>query len=950
MNNILFYVMGLIPFLLTIGLYFLKRTKFFSRIPMWAQYTIIGVLFGGSGVIATEFGVDMGGAILNFRDASVIIASLGFGWPCGLIAGGIAGVERFISTYWNQSFYTQWACSISTLLSGVVSSMLMKYVFKNKPRWYHGLGFGLALETFHILMIFLTNISDSIRAFSYVEKIGNFMIIGVGLITMFSILFMNIADFFLNKEKKVKTKKMHIYHLVELSLLVGMVVAYTASSLLTYQIQSEKSKQQLKESFVGGIADIESFIKESSDLSILDITRSVKAELENEETLNNGLLTYLAAKYDVAEISYINKDGFIECSSVIDYVYPENFDMHSGEQSKEFLILLEGEVTEYVQEFTPITKDSTIYMKYAGVTLSQGGFVQVGYDFERYYHMMTNIVSVAAHHRTVGNNGFFMISDVNNVIISSNHYEGSVATNIGFEKGFYDYSDGNIHEVVLSIEGEESIYVFESKIADGYYIIPLMSKAESELNQNMSIYITTYFEFLIFAIIFLIIYILIDKLLIKNLVIVNDKLAKIAAGDIDERLEIKGSLEFESLAQSINTTVDTLNGLINEEKGRIDKELLLAKQIQESSLPPKSSFLFRHEFDINATMVTAKEVGGDFYDYFFVDDTHLAILIADVSGKGIPAALFMMRAKSTIKSLSEAKISLEEVFLRANKNLCKNNDNEMFVTSFMAIIDLNTGLVEYVNAGHNPPILRINDRYIFLDTKPNLILGSFAKSKYEKHTLQIHPGDKFFLYTDGVTEAEKDGGEQYTAQRLIKLLSTKKENNDKVIIQNVLDDIARFVQNHPQTDDITMLSFTYQGHVDHHTFLYKAEIMQAEKMFEDINTVMKQHQVPASTIDQIDVCAEEIFSNICIHGQVMDEDVRLILEITEKQISLTFFDKGKKFDPFKRVDPDIHLSAKERPIGGLGLFMVKKIMDNVKYSYQEKHNILVMTKYYKKGE
>jgi sigma-B regulation protein RsbU (phosphoserine phosphatase) len=268
----------------------------------------------------------------------------------------------------------------------------------------------------------------------------------------------------------------------------------------------------------------------------------------------------------------------------------------------------------------------------------------------------------------------------------------------------------------------------------------------------------------------------------------------------------------------------------------------------------------------------------------------------------------------------------------------------------MAIIDLNTGLVEYVNAGHNPPILRINDRYLFLDTKPNLILGSFAKSKYEKHTLQIHPGDKFFLYTDGVTEAEKDGGEQYSAQRLIKLLSTKKENNDKVIIQNVLDDIARFVQNHPQTDDITMLSFTYQGHVDRHTFLYKAEIMQAEKMFEDINEVMKKHQVPAATIDQVDVCAEEIFSNICIHGQVMDEDVRLILEITEKQISLTFFDKGKKFDPFKRVDPDIHLSAKERPIGGLGLFMVKKIMDNVKYSYQEKHNILVMTKYYKKGE
>ena len=209
-------------------------------------------------------------------------------------------------------------------------------------------------------------------------------------------------------------------------------------------------------------------------------------------------------------------------------------------------------------------------------------------------------------------------------------------------------------------------------------------------------------------------------------------------------------------------------------------------------------------------MHTAKEVGGDFYDFYFVDKNTLAFLIADVSGKGIPAAMFMMTAKTLLKSYAESGMGVAEVLTQANNKLCESNDAGMFVTVWMGYLNTKTGEVTYANAGHNPPFIRHADGSVdVVKSRPGLVLAGMEGIRYRTNAVQLKPGDLLYLYTDGVTEATDAENNLFGEARLQAVLQQKMSGDIQTVCTQVKEDVDRFVGEAPQFDDITMLALTY---------------------------------------------------------------------------------------------------------------------------------------------
>ena len=275
--------------------------------------------------------------------------------------------------------------------------------------------------------------------------------------------------------------------------------------------------------------------------------------------------------------------------------------------------------------------------------------------------------------------------------------------------------------------------------------------------------------------------------------------------------------EVELLADSFRKMEEDMISYIREfmkataEKERIGAELNVATQIQADMLPRIfPAFPERQEFEVYATMNPAKEVGGDFYDFFLVDDDHLAVVIADVSGKGVPAALFMVIAKTLIKNHAQNRETPGEVFTQTNAQLCEGNDAGLFVTAWMGVLEISTGKFVYVNAGHNPPLLkRAGGQYEWLKSRPGFVLAGMEGIRYRENTLELMPGDTLYLYTDGVTEATSSAQELYGEERLQAALNEASELPVSQLLPRIKNCIDTFVGDAEQFDDITMLGLHY---------------------------------------------------------------------------------------------------------------------------------------------
>lgn len=264
---------------------------------------------------------------------------------------------------------------------------------------------------------------------------------------------------------------------------------------------------------------------------------------------------------------------------------------------------------------------------------------------------------------------------------------------------------------------------------------------------------------------------------------------------------------FKKMALDIDAYINNLTAVMSENE-RIATELNVARQIQADMLPKFfPAFPWRDEFEVYATMQPAKEIGGDFYDFFLVDDDHLCVVIGDVSGKGIPAALFMVIAKNLINNRAANGEEPEKVFKNVNNQLCEGNENAMFVTAWLGVFEISTGKVIFVNAGHNPPlIMRRNGAGEYLNMQKSLMLAGMGGTNYKQAEFQLCRGDTLFLYTDGVTEANNVKGELYGSKRLLDALGNMSNLSPQNILGGLKSDIEEFTEGEPQFDDIAMLA------------------------------------------------------------------------------------------------------------------------------------------------
>lgn len=828
MANILrLTITAALPVLASVLLYIAETgSRRMRELPGWQRQLLAGLVFGGIAVIGTEFGTDIGGAVINARDAAPLCAGLLFGGPAGILAGLVGGVERWFSVYWGVGSYTRLACTLATILAGFFGAALRKYLLEDqRPSWFYGLFAGVVMEVLHMLLIFLTNMSDIARVFAFVEGCTLPMICLNSLaVTLAVVLVERLERLGRQKEQEQGQREQEqqrqrqqrqgqrrISQTFQRWLALVMAAAFLVTTLFNWVLQTRLARENAQRLLSLNLEDVRQEIRDQSDRNLLGGAYLVQEDLnrtlpQTREEDVDRLLGELCQAYNLSEVSIVDSHGIITHSTYPGFV---GYNMGDGDQSREFLVLLDGSRTEYAQAFGPVSSDHSVFRKYAGVVLDQGGFVQVGYDGEMFQSCIDSLMPAITRNRHVGEDGSMIVADrAGRIICGPRGSGGEAAGDAGLWSG-----EPPVRGEYFTARVYGTISYCTCDVSEGYFILAVLPWAEVYTLRNVSEYLTVFMETVVFAVLFVVVYFLIQKLIVENIRKINQALDQISGGNLEVTVDVNANEEFAALSGDINATVATLKRYIAEAAARIDQELEYAREIQLSVMPRVyPPFPNRKEFDIYATMCAAKEVGGDFYDFYLLGENRLAFLIADVSGKGIPAAMFMMTARTLIKSLAESGLEPDEVFTRANEQLCADNDTGMFVTAWMGILDLTSGHVSFVNGGHNPPvILRSGGEASFLRTRPGFVLAGMEGVEYRKETLKLAPGDKIYLYTDGVTEAMDSSQTLYGEKRLLALLETKSRLEVQQLCQAVLEDIDRFVGTASQFDDITMLALEWRG-------------------------------------------------------------------------------------------------------------------------------------------
>ncbi|NLV99215.1 MAG: SpoIIE family protein phosphatase [Clostridiaceae bacterium] len=605
-------------------------------------------------------------------------------------------------------------------------------------------------------------------------------------------------------------------------LMVFMIIGFFATFAISFYVQTVQAEENghsliqlriedVKQQLDINIQNLED-IRTESDLNALAKVRALAkmVELNPDIIFFDEILEDIKVMLEVDEMHISDAEGILIGGTEAAFL---GYDMASDPQSAAFMPALTDKDFELVQDPMPKGINKEIF-QYAGVArIDLPGIIQVGYRPEKLALSMevADIKNLAAGFR-VGKSGILMIADEDGTIVSigDTQYLDKSLEEYGFAQG--DFDDPEARSLLATVNGQKSLFAYEDY--EGYRIIGLLPADEMYLNRNSTIQLLTVFNLAMFTVIFILIAFLVQKKVINGIYQVNDSLQVITEGNLDESVDVRTNAEFESLSDGINTMVAALKGTIKEVETKIDAELYYAKTIQLAALPTRILETGEHHrFNVKGSMFTAKEVGGDFYDFFVVDKNLLGVAIADVSGKGIPAAMFMMEAKSLIKHYGLTKISVSEVLRKANQSLCENNRANMFVTAFLGIIDLETGVFSFCNAGHNPPLIsRQGGDYSWLKSKAYLVLGGMEDIAYCEQDIFFEPGDRLFLYTDGITEATNSAQELYSEERLLKTINRlPRDMPIGDLMLAVKEDVDSYAAGAEQADDITMLVLEYLG-------------------------------------------------------------------------------------------------------------------------------------------
>lgn len=824
-------------------LYILATTllwKAYGQRERTAPVTIlIGLIYGGFAIISTHVGVDYGHMMLNVRDIGPLAAGLFFSPVSGIIAGLVGGIERYIAgTYFGIGSYTRIACSISTCLAGFLAAAFHHGAFmRKKPSPIHAFFMGAVAEVFHMYVVFITHHDDMTMAYYVVRNCAPGMIIftGLGLGISSSVIRVMSRETVLekfsregSKRRAIEKDKISVSQKIQFWLFVVTAVILISNYSFAYVMQTQASVQSARELLSTTAGDISqtfqtlseswSGIKELVQNNSAMQAEEIAARIEGAggaEAMDDGSIDGASEGADGRLEA--RDDGSIEgASEVVDEAFLKRlcreYDLKAvtivGRDGK--AIVSAGKVPVYASLLsevldgsvkTKVVMPTDVYV--AAASACGDGMVQIVVDMNHVSRkLQLSGLDDAMSFFHVGAEGSFDLFSSSTGIIRLGSHKGKTLSRAELKQNAKHLGKDPYYEAVIF--GEKSL-CYTEKMSDRLTLLLTIPQKEVYKSRDENGYESILADILLFTVIFMFSSLLVQRVVIQNLDRVNASLARITSGDLNEVVSVRSSYEFAFLSDDINQTVDALKGYIAAAEKRIEQELEFAHTIQESSLP-KDFNIFNDRIEVYATMDPAKEVGGDFYDFFRIDEHTVALVVADVSGKGIPAALFMMRSRTYIRTLAERGYAPSEIFHRANIALHEGNDAQMFVTAWIGILDLNTGIMKCANAGHEYPVLqRAGGEYKLFRDRHTLALAALEETVFLDYEISLKAGDKLFMYTDGITEAMNDNYDPYGTERLVAMLNTVKDRSVAETLPAVREDIRAFVGEADQFDDITML-------------------------------------------------------------------------------------------------------------------------------------------------
>jgi sigma-B regulation protein RsbU (phosphoserine phosphatase) len=389
--------------------------------------------------------------------------------------------------------------------------------------------------------------------------------------------------------------------------------------------------------------------------------------------------------------------------------------------------------------------------------------------------------------------------------------------------------------------------------------------------------------------------------------------------------------------------------VIEKQKDRMQQELIVGRDIQLAMVP--KVFPVSDDYSLHAVLEPCREVGGDFYDAFIIDEEHICFSVGDVSGKGVPAALFMAMSKTLIKSRASSDLSTASIVTHVNDELSKNNEGCLFVTLFVCIFNVRTGELLTTNAGHNPPYLKHADGSITtLSARDGMVVAAMEGIAYTENRLQLNKGDTLLLYTDGITEADNINQEFFGDDRLEKLFLEHHFESMEELTSHIVETTHAFEGINRQADDITVLAFHYAGQKAAAEQDFEIEIgndLQAiERVTEQFMEFARKNDIVSKAITPVCMALDDLLANIISYGYD-DDSLHLIsikVSLVRDSVVVVITDDGLPFNPFTREGPDTDLSLEEREIGGLGILLVKNVIDETYYKRHVDKNVITLVK------
>ena len=387
------------------------------------------------------------------------------------------------------------------------------------------------------------------------------------------------------------------------------------------------------------------------------------------------------------------------------------------------------------------------------------------------------------------------------------------------------------------------------------------------------------------------------------------------------------------------------------EKERLEEGLKLAHDIQMSMLPKTfPPFPERRDLDIFAAITPAKKVGGDFYDFFFLDENRLCFAIGDVSGKGVPAALFMAVVKTLFKAIAGRVQNPAEILSTVNREICRDNDSQMFTTLFCGILDTRTGEIRYSNGGHNPPYHLSRAGVQQVPKTGGRVLGLLEETTYAGSRLVLGPGETLLLYTDGVTEALDPAEQFFSERRLESILTQINFASAREQIEHLTREITLFAAGAEQADDITTLAIRFLGPAGSNNgelqFTLKNRIAEIAALGERLGEFAAVHQLTPNVLHDVNLALEEAVTNIISHGYSdhREHEILVCIRVESGAVIAELKDDARPFNPLTVPEADATKPLDERTAGGLGIHLMRKLMDGIEYQRLEDGNLLIMKK------